>query len=133
LTVRADHWYQDIVQPPDEFAHNASALAEQASRGIRELTSSAMLSDPPVTAWLTDEALRLPGLAQSLAQQLPERTRVIGLPADAVAKAVAHLAYRWAEGVLPRIHLDVSIPISISPQKTVRMGQSAKLGLGKEN
>ena len=37
LTVRSAHWYQDVVQQPDEFDGYCAALARTSADAIREL------------------------------------------------------------------------------------------------
>ena len=111
FTVRTDHWYQDVVQQPEEFEAHCSGLARTAGESVRELIDNAGLALPPCAVWLTHEAGRLPGLARAVHQNTPEGTAVEVLPPDAVALAAAALAPRWLAAELPRAHLDATIPL----------------------
>jgi hypothetical protein len=111
LTVRTDHWFQDLVQPPDEFDGYCAALARTAADAHRELLAGTNLPVPPRAVWLTHDAGRLPGLHRAVHQNTPEGTSVEVLPHSAVALAAATLVPRWLSGELPRTHLDTSIPV----------------------
>jgi hypothetical protein len=111
LTVRTAHWYQDLVQPPDEFDGYCSALARAAAEAIRDLAAGTNLSVPPRAVWLTHDAGRLPGLPKAVHQNTPEGTAVEVLPPPAVPLAAAALVPRWLTGELPRTHLDTAVPL----------------------
>jgi hypothetical protein len=104
LTVRADKWFQDIVQQPTDFDSHCAALAKLASEQLRDLLASANL--PPRAVWLTDAASRLPGLTAAIYQTSAEQTEVAVLPPDAATEAAAALHSRWLAATLPRVHLD---------------------------
>src|SRR5262249_10153598 len=121
LTVRTAHWFQDLVQPPDEFDGYCAALARTAADGVRELAAGANLPVPPRAVWLTHDAGRLPGLQRAVHQNTPEGTAVEVLPPSAVALAAAALVPRWLSGDLPRTHLDTTIQLSVvSSQSSAR-------------
>ena len=111
LTVRSDHWYQDIPQQPDDFDGYCANLVRQAVAGVRELVASVALPEPPRWVWLTHAAGRLPGLAAALHQNVAERTAVSILPPQATARAAARLAGGWKAGNQPHPHLDAVIPL----------------------
>ena len=112
LTVRTAHWFQDVIQQPDEFEAHCAALARLAGDAIREFVADGGLTEPPRAVWLTHAAARLPGLARAVHANTPESTAVEVLPPGAVAAAVAALVPRWLAGDLPRVHLDSVIPLS---------------------
>ena len=114
LTVRTDHWYQDVVHAPDDFDGYCSNLARSAAESVRELVNGTNLLNPPRAVWLTHDAGRLPGLEKVLHENTPEGTTIETLAPPAVAVAAASLAPRWLAGELPRTHLDTSIPVSIA-------------------
>jgi hypothetical protein len=109
LTVRTTHWYQDVIQQPEEFDGYCASLARTAADAVRELVSGSGLPLPPRAVWLTDAAGRLPGLAKAVHQNTPEGTTIDVLPVGAVAHAAAVLVPRWLTGDLPRTHLDTVI------------------------
>jgi len=111
LTVRSEHWYQDLSHRPEEFDAFCGPLSKIAAEGVLELLRSSNLTVLPRAVWLTDAAARLPGLAMSIHRALPEPTEVLALSIDAVADAVAALVPLWLRNELPRGHLDTSIPI----------------------
>ena len=108
LTVRTAHWYQDVIQQPDEFDGYCAALCHAAADAVRELVAGQSL--PPRAVWLTHAAGRLPGLAKAVHQATPEGTAVDVLQPGAVAHAAAALVPRWLAGDLPRTHLDSVLP-----------------------
>lgn len=118
LNVRTAHWYQDVVQEPEEFEGYCAALARQAAESVRELITGAGLPLPPRVVWLTHAAGRLPGLVRAVHQNTPEGTAVEVLSAAAAAEAAAALVPRWLSGELPRQHLDATMPI-VSPAVVV--------------
>jgi glyoxylase-like metal-dependent hydrolase (beta-lactamase superfamily II) len=111
LNVRTAHWYQDVVQQPDEFDGYCTALARPAAEAIRELVAGAGLPLPPRVVWLTHAAGRLPGLAKAVHQHSSEGTAIDVLAPGAVAHAAAGLVSRWLSGELPRQHLDTTLPL----------------------
>lgn len=115
LTVRTAHWFQDIVQQPEEFESQCSALIRLAGESVRDFVNGIGLAEPPRAVWLTDAAGRLPGFVRAVHANTPEGTAVEILPPDAVAAATAALVPRWLAGDLPRAHLDNLIPLAPSP------------------
>lgn len=111
LTVRGDHWYQDLHVQPEEWERYCTNLIRQSVEGIRELMIAGSAVEPPRAVWMTHEAGRLPGLAQALHQNMAERTSVGVLRPESVAIALANLGERWLAGELPYTHLDSAIPI----------------------
>lgn len=111
LTIRSDHWYQDLVHRADEFDGFCSALAKLGADGVRELVRSANLTAPPRAVWLSHAAARLPGLAAAIHHTSPEQTEVLALPPNAIADAGAALVPMWLTGMIPRAHLDAAIPL----------------------
>jgi hypothetical protein len=111
FTVRTDHWFQDVVQQPEEFEAHCANLARGAGESLRELIENAGLALPPFAVWLTHDAGRLPGLARAVHQNTPEGTAVEVLSQNAIAESAAALAPRWLAAELPRAHLDATIPI----------------------
>jgi hypothetical protein len=120
LTVRSSHWYQDLAHPADEFDAFCQALARLGADGVQDLVRSASLPAPPRAVWLTHTAARLPGLAAAIYQTSPEQTEVLALPPNAVADATAALVPLWLTGMLPRVHLDVAVPLAARAQLTGR-------------
>lgn len=106
LTVRADKWFQDIVQQPTDFDSHCAPLVKLATDQLRDLLASANLPMPPRAVWLTDAASRLPGLTAAIYQTSAEQTEVAVLPPDAATEAAAALHSRWMAATLPRVHLD---------------------------
>ena len=88
LCVRTAHWFQDVLQQPDEFEAHCAALARRAGDAIRDFTNGIGLAEPPRAVWLTDAAGRLPGLVRAVHANTPEGTAVEVLPPDAVGRAV---------------------------------------------
>ena len=111
LSVRTAHWYQDVVQQPDEFDGYCGSLARPAAEAIRELIAGAGLPLPPRVVWLTHAAGRLPGLVKAVHQHTHEGTAIDVLSPTAVAHTAALLVPRWMSGELPRQHLDTTMPI----------------------
>lgn len=111
LTVRTAHWFQDIVQQPEEFEAQCSALVRLAGESVRDFVTGIGLAEPPRAVWLTDAAGRLPGFIRAVHANTPESTAVEILPPNAVAAATAALVPRWLAGALPRAHLDSTIPL----------------------
>lgn len=114
LTVRTAHWFQDVLQQPEEFEAHCAALARLAGDSIRDFTNGIGLVEPPRAVWLTDTAGRLPGLVRAVHANTPEGTAVEVLPPDAVGRAAGALVPRWLAGELPRTHLDSMIPLSLT-------------------
>jgi hypothetical protein len=108
LTLRTDHWYQDVAHQPEEFEAYCTALARSSAEAVWEVAAAQPV--PPRAVWLTHAAGRLPGLARAAHAHTPEATAVEVLPPDAMACAAAALAGRWLAGELPRQHLDTVIP-----------------------
>ena len=110
LTVRTASWYQDVIQPAEEFDGNCPTLARSAADLLR-----AFIADsgpvPPRAVWLTHAAGRLPGLARAVHANTPEGTAVEVLPPSAAAHAAAALVPRWLAGDLPKGHADTTIPL----------------------
>jgi hypothetical protein len=111
LTVRGNHWYQDLVLQPEDVDVFCGPLAQVAAEGVEGLVRGAGLPVPPRAVWLTHAAGRLPGLSRELRLNTPEQTDVSALSPTAVAEAVAALVPRWLTGLLPRTHLDGAIPV----------------------
>lgn len=126
LTVRTAHWYQDVIQQPDEFDGYCSALARLSAEGVRELVTGAALPLPPRAVWLTHAAGRLPGLAKAVHQNTPEATAVEVLPVSAVAHAAAVLVPRWLSGELPRQHVDTIL--GLSPEESGVRSRASGVG-----
>lgn len=110
LTVRTAHWFQDVVQQPEEFEAHCAALTRLAGDSVRDFVNGIGLAEPPRAVWLTDAAGRLPGFVRAVHANTPEGTAVEILPPNAVALATAALVPRWLAGDLPRAHLDSMIP-----------------------
>jgi hypothetical protein len=111
LTVRTDHWFQDVVLQPDEFDGLCSALAKGTAEAIHDMVGGIGLPVPPREVWLTHEASRLPGLNATIQLNSHEGTAIETLPRRAVAHAAASLVSRWLSAELPRAHLDSVIPL----------------------
>ena len=111
LSVRATHWYQDLVVTPADLDAFCGSLCRSAAEEVRHLVAGLNEVEPPRAAWLTHDAGRLPGLAAALHQNTTERTNVRVLHPEAAAGAVANLTDRWMSGELPRTHLDTAIPL----------------------
>lgn len=115
LSVRATHWYQDLVQTPADLDAFCASLSRQAAEEVRLFVGASNEPEPPRAAWLTHDAGRLPGLAAALHQNMAERTSVRVLHPEAAAAAAANLVDRWALGELPRTHLDTVINLPPRP------------------
>jgi hypothetical protein len=111
LCVRTAHWFQDVIQQPEEFEAHCSQLARSAGDCARDFTNGIGLAEPPRAVWLTDAAGRLPGLVRAVHANTPEGTAVEVLPPGAVAAAAAALVPRWLAAELPRAHLDGVIAV----------------------
>lgn len=111
LGVRGSHWYQDLVLRASDLDGYCAALARLGADGVRELVRSANLPVPPRAVWLTASAARLPGLAAAIHQGVPEQTEVMTLPPNAVADAAAALVPFWLTAMIPRVHLDMAVPL----------------------
>lgn len=111
LSVRATHWFQDLVVTPADLDAFCGSLWRSAADEVRHLVAGLNEAEPPRAAWLTHDAGRLPGLAAALHQNTTERTNVRVLHPEAAAAAVANLTDRWASSELPRTHLDTAIPL----------------------
>jgi hypothetical protein len=110
VTVRTDHWYQDLTFRPEELNSFCASIARPAADGIRELAAG-VGSAPPRAVWLTAAAGTLPGLAAAIHAAMPESTSVAVLSADAVAMAIGRLAARE----LPAGHWDSAIGLPPQP------------------
>jgi hypothetical protein len=115
LSVRATHWYQDLVQTPADLDAFCAPLWRQAAEEVRRFLGASSEPEPPRAVWLTHDAGRLPGLATALHQNMAERTSVRVLHPEAAAAAAANLIDRWALGELPRTHLDTVITLPPRP------------------
>jgi len=113
LTLRTKHWFQDVIQQPEDFDLHCAALARGAAESIRDFLNESGLPIHPRALWFTHEAARLPGFMRHLHQNTPEGTVVEALPPNAVAQAAANLAPRWLAAELPRAHLDAMISLSV--------------------
>ncbi|WP_161967934.1 hypothetical protein [Fimbriiglobus ruber] len=125
LTVRSEHWYQDLVHQPEEFDAYCTALAAIGADGLVEAVRSANLAVPPRAIWLTHAAARLPGLAALLHQNSPEQTEIFALSPTAIADATAALVPRWLAGKLPPVHLDAHLPLEPAAEKPATRPTSA--------
>ncbi len=126
LGVRGSHWYQDLVLRASDLDGYCAALAKAGADGVRELVRSANLPVPPRAVWLTHAAARLPGLAAAVHLGVPEQTEVMALPPNAVADATAALVPFWLTALIPRVHLDVAIPlVSREAPPTASLARSA--------
>jgi hypothetical protein len=110
LTIRTDHWFQDVSQTTEDFDGHCAPLARGGAEAVRDIMNS--LETPPRAVWLTHDAGRLPGLAKALHTHTPERTVVEVLPPAALAQAASALVHRWQVAELPRAHLDSVIMLS---------------------
>ncbi|HEX3147602.1 MAG TPA: hypothetical protein VHR66_05925 [Gemmataceae bacterium] len=126
LTIRAMHWFQDLVLTPADMDAFCLPLCRNAADEVRHLLASLNEADPPRAAWLTHDAGRLPGLAAALHQNMTERTNVRVLHPEAAAAAVANLNDRWEAGNLPRTHLDTMIPLP--PRVDARIAPRSPVG-----
>jgi hypothetical protein len=124
LCVRTAHWFQDVVQQPEEFDAHCAALARLAGDSVRDFVNGIGLAAPPRAIWLTDAAGRLPGLVRAVHANAADGTAVEVLPPNAVAAATAALVPRWLSGELPRAHLDTTIPLP-PPAPDARKGSDA--------
>jgi hypothetical protein len=120
LYVRTAHWFQDVIQQPEEFEAHCAALSRLAGDSVRDFINGIGLAEPPRAVWLTDAAGRLPGLVRAIHANTPEGTAVEVLPPNAVAAAAAALVPRWLAGNLPRAHLDGVIPLERKETPGVR-------------
>ncbi len=123
LTVRTAHWFQDVVQQPEEFESHCAALTRLAGDSVRDFVNGIGLAEPPRAVWLTDAASRLPGFVRAVHANTPEGTAVEILPPNAIALAAAALVPRWLAGDLPRAHLDSMIPL---PKDSAAPPEAAK-------
>jgi hypothetical protein len=107
LSVRTEHWFQNLVLAPDELERACVPLARTLADGLRQVLADV---PAPEVAWLTSSASRLPGLTGAVGLRLPERTVVDELPPAAPAEAAHRLALRRLRGELPAGHLDAALP-----------------------
>ena len=91
LTIRHDHWVQDLSATPADWEALAAPLAGEAAA---QIVGFVRRGKSPRAVWLTHEAARLPGLLARLTAQSPEGTVVSVLPATAAAESAAALALR---------------------------------------
>jgi len=110
LTIRSDHWYQDLSVAAEDVAAWMLPLQRAAVEGVQSFLLDAAIATPLQAIWLTESAGRLPGLAAALYRLCPERAKVILLPAGAAADATAALVPRWLSGRLHRMHIDAVLP-----------------------
>ena len=110
MTLRADHWYQDLPHTPEDFESYCQPLAATAAENIQNLLASSSLSAPPRTIWLTHAASQLPGLAARVFRNSTEHTAIGMLPPNAAAEAVAALVPRWESARLDTTHQNVVLP-----------------------
>jgi hypothetical protein len=111
LCVRTAHWFQDVIQQPEDFESHCAALSRLAGDSVRDFMNGIGLAEPPRAVWLTDAAGRLPGLVRATHANTPEGTAVEVLPPNAISRATAALVPRWLAADLPRSHLDSVIPL----------------------
>ncbi|MGL4419643.1 MAG: hypothetical protein ACRCZF_03165 [Gemmataceae bacterium] len=101
ITLRSEHWYQDLTLTPADLQQMTAKLAGFSTEALSTFVTGANLPLPPRAVWLSADAGRLPGLAQKLYENMPERTQLSLLPASAAAEAAAAFLPRWQAGTLP--------------------------------
>ena len=111
LSVRATHWFQDLVVTPADLDAFCGSLCRTAADEVAAPDRRAQRGRAAAGRLVTHDAGRLPGLAAALHQNMTERTNVRVLHPEAAAAAAANLIDRWATGELPRTHLDTAIPL----------------------
>jgi hypothetical protein len=122
LSVRTEHWFQNLVFLPEEIEKACTGLARTVADGLRQCLAETVT--PPDVLWVTASAARLPGVAGAVNVRLPERTAVEELSVHAPAEAAHALAVRRARGELPAGHLDAALPrlspAAVSDRVTIR-------------
>jgi hypothetical protein len=126
LKLRTAHWFQELIQQPEDLTGACASLARSSSEAIQELLSGTGLPLPPRAIWLTQEASRLPGLHEALHLARNETTALEALPRGALAHAAATLVARWLASELPLAHLDSVIPLPAL--RTDAPGEKPKTG-----
>jgi hypothetical protein len=109
--IQAEHWYQNLRLPPQEFVTFCAPLVRRTLEVIHRVLEAVQAEEPPAVILVSAAASRLPGLTAMLCEQTGEGTAVTVLSADAAAKAAHELAGRWQSGALPSGHVDVAVPL----------------------
>ena len=91
LTVRSEHWLQELPHTAADFDGYCATLAQLAATGVADLVRSVHSATPPRAVWLTHRAARLPGLLAGVTKVLPDSPRVRPLLPAACAEAAAAL------------------------------------------
>jgi hypothetical protein len=128
LSVRAAHWYQDLVLQPEDVEFGTNSLLSQSLDCLRHFLQTSALPSPPRAVWLTHAAGLLPGLAAKLFKHSPEQTSISILPVNAGAEAIAALVPRWLNHGLPNGHLDGNIPLDSPVTHQAPARPSANVG-----
>jgi len=102
LTIRSEHWYQDLAIAPEDLDDWCLNLARLSAEAVREVVEQANAPWPPRAVWLSDEASRLPGLAAALHNLGHGRLEVQSLPPHAAAEGAAVLTNRLSPGLHDR-------------------------------
>lgn len=110
ISLRNDHWYQDVTPTPEELEIASLPMLRVAVEGLKQLLMGQSLNVPPRAIWFMPSAGRLPGLAAKLYRHSSEQTAISILPANAIAEATAALVPRWVENLLPKSHADGVLP-----------------------
>jgi hypothetical protein len=128
MSLRCEHWYQDLVQSPDDLERISQPMLYTAVEGLKQLLLHSALPVPPRAIWFTHTAGQLPGLVGKLYRHSPEQTTICTLPPNAAAEAAVALVPRFLEGRLPRGHIEHSLPwprvvssLPVEPPKPVRI------------
>lgn len=101
LSLRTEHWFQNLVLTWDEIVRATGSLARSTAEGVRTVLNRMPESSMPEAVWITLAAAQLPGLLDAIALRLPERTTVIKLSRVAGAEAALALAVRRLRHELP--------------------------------
>ncbi len=110
LSLRTEHWFQNLVVSWEDITKACQGQARAIADGGRTILNRISSATPPEVVWVTSAAAKLPGLMDSVALRLPERTSIMELSPVAGAEAALTLAVRRVRGELPGGDLRDAIP-----------------------
>jgi len=109
--LETEHWYQNLMLPPEDFLAFTAPLARRVADERHVLDAELALHEPARMLLITWSAARLPGLVEAVRDSVSAQVKIILLPAEAGARAAHELASYIERRELPRGGFDLAIPL----------------------